>query len=78
MNDSPLQSHLSSAPKLPASQHTDAIEQLAEDEALPVPIVAEMYWREFTLLQEDATVETYLSLLTARKVRETLRHAPGG
>jgi hypothetical protein len=76
MNDNPAQSHDLAASKLPAAQHTDAIEQLAEDTAWPVHVVAEMYWSELTLLQEDATVDTYLSLLTSRKVRETLRHAP--
>lgn len=76
MNDSPAQLHDLSASKLPAAQHSDAIEQLAGDTAWPIPIVAEMYWSELMLLQEDATVDTYLSLLTTRKVRETLRHAP--
>jgi hypothetical protein len=35
-----------------------------------------MYWHELTLLQEEATVKTYLGLVTARKVREALRHMP--
>jgi hypothetical protein len=62
--------------KLPVTQHTAAIERLAEDSHWPVPVVAEMYWHELTQLEEDATVQTYLGLLTARKVREALRHLP--
>ena len=59
-----------------AIQHSAAIERLAQDSNWPVPVVADMYWHELTELQKDATVETYLGLLTARKVREALRHLP--
>jgi hypothetical protein len=62
--------------RLPVTQHAAAIKRLAEDSNWPVPVVAEMYWHELTQLEEDATVQTYLGLLTARKVREALRHLP--
>jgi len=62
--------------KLPETQHTDAIQQLAGDCHWPIPVVAEIYWHELTQLKEGATVETYLGLLTIRKVRDTLRHMP--
>jgi len=41
-----------------------------------VPVVAEMYWHELTQLRQRATVETYLGLVTAHKIREALRHMP--
>ena len=35
-----------------------------------------MYWHELTQLQEKATIENYVGLVAARKVREVLRHMP--
>ena len=52
------QSHDLSASKLPAAQHTDRIEHLAEYTAWPVPHCVAECTGELTLLQEDATVDT--------------------
>ena len=66
----------SSAVPAPLAQHSEAIQRLAADANWPVPVVAEMYWHEWTQLQQQAKVETYLGLVTARRVREALRHMP--
>jgi len=71
-----LQLPNSLAAQAPAIQHAAAIQQLAEDSNWPVPVVAEMYWHELAQLEEHATVRSYLGLVTARKVREALRHMP--
>ena len=62
--------------QVPAIQHSTAIERLAQASNWPVTVVAEMYWHELSQLEEEATVRTYLGLLTARKVREALRQMP--
>ena len=64
------------AAQAPAIQHSAAIQQIAEDSNWPVPVVAEMYWHELAQLEENATIKCYLGLVTARKVREALRHMP--
>ena len=75
MNKSEQVPH-SLALQTPAVQHSAAIERLAHDAHWPVPVVAEMYWHELTQLQEKATVENYVGLVAARKVREALRQMP--
>ena len=72
--DLPLSDSL--AVPAPLAQHSEVIRRLAADANWPVPVVAEMYWHELTQLQQRATVETYLGLVTAHKVREALRHMP--
>ena len=59
-----------------AAEHSAAIHQLAEDSNWPVPVVEQMYLHELSELKKEATVDTYLTLLAERKVRETLRHMP--
>jgi len=70
------QPHQSLALQTPAVQHSAAIERLAHDSNWPVPVVAEMYWHELTQLQEKATIENFVGLVAARKVREALRQMP--
>jgi hypothetical protein len=56
--------------------HSATIHQLAADANWPVPVVEEMYLHQLSLLKKEATIETYVDLLAARKVRDTLRHMP--
>jgi len=48
------------------------IEQLAEEYGWPTAVVADVYWSELARLSENAKVDTYLNLLTERRVREAL------
>jgi Protein of unknown function (DUF3562) len=59
-----------------ATEHSAAVDQLAADSNWPVNIVEEMYRHEVTQLKKEATIDTYVEVLAARKVRETLRHMP--
>jgi len=54
-------------------EHIIAISDLAHDFDLPESMVADMYWRELARLQEGATIDVYLPLLTERRLREHLR-----
>lgn len=60
----------------PIHEHAAAIGDLAEAFDLPVPLVADMYWSELARLREGATIDLYLPLLTARRVRDRLRRMP--
>jgi hypothetical protein len=63
--------------KAPAvKEYSATIHQLAAASNQPVPVVEEMYLHERSLLEKEATIDTYVDLLTERKVRETLRHKP--
>ena len=59
-----------------AKAHSATIHQLAAAANWPVPVVEEMYLHERSLLEKEATIDTYVDLLAERKVRETLRHMP--
>ena len=56
-------------------EHLIAIHDLAHDFDLPELMIAKMYWPELANLQEGATIDVYLPLLTERRVRERLRHS---
>jgi hypothetical protein len=60
----------------PVHEHAVAIDDLAEAFDLPVPLVADMYWSELARLREGATIDLYLPVLTARRVRDRLRRMP--
>jgi hypothetical protein len=53
-------------------EHIIAIHELAHDFDLSEPTVADIYWPELARLQEGATIDVYLPLLTERRVRERL------
>jgi hypothetical protein len=55
------------------SAHTRAIEFLADDTHIPIDEITEIYAREFAKLALDASVQTFLPVLTMRNVREALR-----
>ena len=71
-----LQSSDLPAVNSPDSAHSATIHQIAADANWPVPVVEEMYLHERSMLKKEATIDTYVDLLAARKVRETLRHMP--
>ena len=56
-------------------EHIIAINELAHEFDLPESTVADMYWPELARLQEGATIDVYLPLLTERRLRERLRRA---
>ena len=56
-------------------EHIIAIHELAHDFDLPESVVADMYWPELARLQEGATIDVYLPLLTERRLREHLRRS---
>lgn len=56
-------------------EHAIAIHGLAHDFNIPEPVVADMYWPELASLQEGATIDVYLPLLTERRVRERLQRS---
>ena len=56
-------------------EHIIAISELAHDFDLPESMVADMYWPELARLQEGATIDVYLPLLTERRSRERLRRS---
>ena len=56
-------------------EHIIAINELAHDFDLPESVVADMYWPELARLQEGATIDVYLPLLTERRLREHLRRS---
>jgi len=58
-------------------EHLIAIHELGKDLTLPEPVVADVYWPELPKLQEGATIDVYLPLLTERRVRERLRRSGG-
>lgn len=57
-------------------EHARAIEGLAREFKRPVPAIAEIYWSELSKLRQGAKTDIYLSLITARKVREKLHRLP--
>jgi len=59
-----------------AKEYSATIHQLAAASNQPVPVVEEMYLHARSLLEKEATIDTYVDLLAERKVRETLRHKP--
>jgi hypothetical protein len=60
-------------PPVEPSVHIRAIEFLADDTHIPIGQITEIYEREFAKLALDASIQTYLPVLTMRKVREALR-----
>jgi hypothetical protein len=60
----------------PIDEHVIAIQDLAKDFELAVEAVADVYWPELAGLKQGATIDLYLPLLTARRVRERLRRIP--
>jgi hypothetical protein len=56
-------------------EHIIAINELAHDFDLPESTVADIYWPELARLQEGATIDVYLPLLTERRSRERLRRS---
>lgn len=58
-------------------EHRIAIHNLAHDLDLPEPVVADIYWPQLASLQEGATIDVYLPLLTERRVRERLQRGKG-
>src|SRR5215470_14417538 len=58
-------------------EHLTAIHELGHDFDLPEPAIADVYWHELAKLQEGATIDVYLPLLTERRVRERLRRSGG-
>jgi len=63
-------------PAGPIHEHVIAIEELAKDFKLPAEIVADVYLQELEQLKQGATIDLYLPLRTARRVRERLRRIP--
>ena len=63
-------------PSVSLHEHMIAIQELAKDFDLPIPVVAEMYWPELARLEQGATIDLYLPLLTERRVRDRLRRIP--
>ncbi len=63
-------------PVEPIDEHVIAIQDLAKDFELAVEVVADVYWPELAGLKRGATIDLYLPLLTARRVRERLRRIP--
>jgi hypothetical protein len=53
-------------------EHIIAINELAHDFDLSESVVADLYWPELARLQEGATIDVYLPLLTERRLRERL------
>jgi len=60
----------------PIDEHWIAIEELAKDFKLPAELVADVYLQELAQLKQGATIDLYLPLRTARRVRERLRRMP--
>jgi len=56
-------------------EHIIAINELARDFDLPESVVADLYWPELARLQDGATIDVYLPLLTERRLREHLRRS---
>jgi hypothetical protein len=50
-----------------------AIEALARQFQVPIDHVVQLYEREFAMLTGSARITSFLTILTARKVREILR-----
>ena len=63
-------------PSVSLHEHVIAIQDLAKDFDLPTQVVADMYWPELARLEQGATVDLYLPLLTERRVRDRLRRIP--
>ena len=60
----------------PFHEHLIAMEGLARDFKLPAKIIADVYWQELAGLKQGATVDLYLPLRTARRVRKRLGRMP--
>lgn len=56
--------------------HAELIEKIAAESNWPATVVAEIYWHELKRLQDSASINTYVPVLAAKKVREALRRAP--
>jgi uncharacterized protein DUF3562 len=63
-------------PVEPIDEHVIAIQDLAKDFKLAIEVVADVYWPELAGLKQGATIDLYLPLLTARRVRQRLRRIP--
>jgi Protein of unknown function (DUF3562) len=55
------------------SEHSRAIEFLANETHMPVEQIAKLYGREHSKLAVDARIKDYLPVLAIRKVREILK-----
>lgn len=55
------------------SEHSRAIEFLANETHTPVEQITNIYGREYSKLAADARIKDYLPVLTIRKVREILK-----
>jgi len=56
-------------------QHLNAIQALANETHRPVDDVNRIYVETFERLNSDARIKDYLILLTAKTVRDALRHS---
>lgn len=56
------------------AEHLSAIQALAEEMHQPVDDVNRIYAETFERLNSDARIKDYLVLLTAKSVRDKLRH----
>lgn len=56
------------------AEHLSVIQALAEETHQPVDDVNRIYAETFERLNSDARIKDYLILLTARRVRDILRH----
>ena len=56
------------------AEHLNAIQALAEEMHQPVDDVNRIYAETFERLDSDARIKDYLVLLTAKSVRDKLRH----
>lgn len=63
-------------PSVSLHEHLLTIQDLARDFDLATQVVADRYWPELARLEQGATVDQYLPLLTARSVRDRLRRMP--
>lgn len=75
-SDSTIAPDHSPAQQDDTTQHVYAIQALAKEWNWPVPVVADMYLDQLSRLQRDATIQTFLTVLTTRKVRDALRRLP--
>jgi len=69
-------SKIATEPSGPINEHLIAMQELAKDFDLPIGVVAKLYWPELARLEQGATIDLYLPLLTERHVRHKLRHMP--
>jgi len=58
-----------------SAKHAAAIESLAQESAMPVEQVAELYRVECAQLELVARIKTYVPVIASRRVRIQLRNA---